>query len=239
MNHDEWLERADIYALGALDGEELTRFEAHLSAGCDACEHRLRETRETLTLLPRSLVALAPPPAAKTRLFQRIEREGPAVTPIPARPRPQWIWWGGWAGALAAAGLLVAVSWNLSTTRDEVRRLQERVAVLQTELSAREETLRLLSTARDELRRLQEQVVTLQTELSAREETVRFLSDPQVRYVSLAGLPASPGASGWLLWNPATRQGLFLTRGLPQAPPGRAERARNRLLATAARLFAE
>ena len=31
MNHEEWIEQADIYALGALDGDELTQFEAHLA----------------------------------------------------------------------------------------------------------------------------------------------------------------------------------------------------------------
>ena len=190
MNHEEWLERADIYALGALDGEERLSFEAHLAEGCSACEDRLREARESLTVLPRSLTLVVPPPAVKARLLDRIALESPPSAPDRARSRPRWIWWSGWGGALAAAGLLVAVSWSLSTTRDEVERLRGRMAVLQGELAEREETLRLLS-------------------------------DPQVRYVSLAGLKASPAASGWLLWNPVTRRGLLLTRGLPAAPADR------------------
>lgn len=113
------------------------------------------------------------------------------MAPERARPRPRWIRWGGWAGALAAAGLLVAVSRSLSTTGEEVARLRGRVAALQGELAEREETL-------------------------------RFFSDPQIRYISLAGLPASPGASGWLLWHPVTRRGVLLTGGLPAAPPDRA-----------------
>ena len=32
MAHEEWLERAEIYGLSALDGDELTQFEAHLAA---------------------------------------------------------------------------------------------------------------------------------------------------------------------------------------------------------------
>lgn len=118
---------------------------------------------------------------------ESIERERAASER--ARPRPRWIRWGGWAGALAAAGLLLAVGWSLSTTREELGRLRGRVAALRGELAQREETL-------------------------------RFLSDPQVRSVSLAGLPASPGAGGWLLWNPLTREGLLLARGLPAAPAG-------------------
>lgn len=143
MNHDEWLERAEIYALGALDEEELTRFEAHLASGCPLCETHVVETREALTLLPRSLTPLAPPPAVKARLLDQIA--GEAAPPALERPRPGWLWWGMGAGALAAAGLLLALGWNLSTTRRELKRLEGRVAALQAELAQREEVLRLLA----------------------------------------------------------------------------------------------
>src|SRR5262249_56785593 len=65
-------------------------------------------------------------------------------------------------------------------------------------------------------------LAAVQAELSQREEALRFLSDPEVRYVSLGGLKPSPEASAWLLWNPGTRQGLLLARGLPATPPGKA-----------------
>ena len=194
MNHEIWLAQADTYALGALDGEDLRGFEAHLRSGCAACAERLRETSEALTALPRALAPLAPSPAVKARLMDAIARERPTVAP-PSDPRapresPRWVWWGGWATALAAAAVLVVVGWSLSTTRDELDRLRGRVAVLQDQLTEREATL-------------------------------RFLSDPRVRYVSLAGAQPSPGSSGWLLWIPETRQGLFLSRGLPPAPSDR------------------
>jgi len=41
MNHEEWLARAEFYALGALDGEELSLFEAHLAPGCASCKSRM------------------------------------------------------------------------------------------------------------------------------------------------------------------------------------------------------
>ena len=106
------------------------------------------------------------------------------------RSAPRWLWWGGWATAVAAAGILVVISYSLSSTREELERIRGRVAALQGELTEREATL-------------------------------RFLSDPRVRYVSLAGLRASPGASGWLLWIPEARQGLLLARGLPAPPADR------------------
>jgi anti-sigma-K factor RskA len=192
VNHEEWLERADVYALGALDHEELVRFEAHLAAGCARCEARLLEMREALTALPRALPPLDPPPAARARLLDAVATERQEVAAPPAiRRRGGFRAWAGVAGGLVAAGVLVGLGLELSRTRDELGQLRARVAGLQGEVTRQQETL-------------------------------AFLSDPQVRYVSLAGLPASPGASGWLLWNPGTRSGLLLARGLPPAPPGRA-----------------
>jgi anti-sigma-K factor RskA len=195
VNHDQWLELADVYAVGALDGRELTEFEAHLATECAICAERLRESREALRILPESLPRVAPPPVLRARVLERIAAERlPAAAPVdlrPARRRSRAIWWAGWAGLAAAAALLLVVNAQLRTTRQELRALQDRLA-------------------------------TLQTELSEREETVRFLSDPNVRYVSLAGLKPTPEASAWLLWNPGTRQGLLLARGLPATPPGKA-----------------
>jgi hypothetical protein len=36
--HEIWLERGEIYALGTLDGEEVKEFETHLASGCAICE---------------------------------------------------------------------------------------------------------------------------------------------------------------------------------------------------------
>jgi anti-sigma-K factor RskA len=195
MNHDAWIEQADVYALGALDGEELAQFEAHLATGCAICAARLRETREALTLMPKALPKVAPPPALRARVLERIASER-TVTGAPValgreRRRGRVLWWAGWAGLAAAAALFIVVNAQLRTTRQELQALQDRLA-------------------------------TLQTELAQREEALRFLSDPNVRYVSLSGLKPTPEASAWLLWNPATRQGLLLARGLPSAPAGHA-----------------
>jgi hypothetical protein len=42
--HERWLERSAIYALGALDGDELNDFQAHLGADCAICKSYLHET---------------------------------------------------------------------------------------------------------------------------------------------------------------------------------------------------
>jgi anti-sigma factor RsiW len=83
MAHEEWLERAEIYGLSALDGDELTQFEAHLAAECPVCERHVRETRESLAVLARSLAPLTPPPQVKATLLHQIT---PVVAPsIPGK----------------------------------------------------------------------------------------------------------------------------------------------------------
>lgn len=105
--HDNWLDCVDIYALGALDGQELKDFEAHLSTGCTLCNARLRESREVVNLLPRSLGPVNPPAAVKTRLMEQIG--GDKVVPIATTPTRQTRGWQRMMGTIAAGivGLVV------------------------------------------------------------------------------------------------------------------------------------
>jgi len=244
VNHEHWLAQADIYALGALDGDELIAFEAHLAAGCPECEQHLYKTREALTFLPQALEPVTPPPTVKARLLAQITAEAAIQQPVTRLPRRRW--WRIGVSALAAAGLLVALGFKLYQTQQEVQRLQGLVASQQTTITEREEALQaerrelqrateMVATLRAELakreetleaeqrerERVERVVATLQGEIGERDATLRQLSAPQVRLVRLAGLPPSPGAKANLLWNPAAQVGVLLTAGLPEVPRDR------------------
>ncbi|HKX50788.1 MAG TPA: cupin domain-containing protein [Candidatus Binatia bacterium] len=90
MDHDNWLDLVDIYAAGALDGDELSRFEAHLSAGCLHCQARIRETREALAGLSATLEPITPADSVKAKLLERIDSEKPGLVYIPAN-EGKWI----------------------------------------------------------------------------------------------------------------------------------------------------
>ena len=77
MAHEEWLDLADLYALDALEAEELTQFNAHLESRCTLCQARIHETTDALAMVPRSLEPLTPPITAKTRVFAEIDKEKP------------------------------------------------------------------------------------------------------------------------------------------------------------------
>lgn len=225
MNHEEWLERAEIYALGALDGEELTRFEAHLASGCRLCEDHLRETRETLTSLPRSLRPLDPPAAVRARLLQQIGAETKGA--IPARPQLRWLWWGVGASAFAAAGLLTVLSWNLIATRNQLRELRAQIGALETQVAQREELIQFLSDPQVRLVNL----AGLPPSPGARGQ---LLWNPLSRTGLLlaTGLPQIPADKAYELWGIAgaepipagvftvNQRGLALFR-LPQLPEAR------------------
>jgi quercetin dioxygenase-like cupin family protein len=77
VEHQEWLERAEFYALSVLGGDERAQFEAHLSSGCGLCKARIREAVELFSQLPWSLAPMAPPASVKTRVFEAIAKENP------------------------------------------------------------------------------------------------------------------------------------------------------------------
>jgi anti-sigma-K factor RskA len=107
--HDHWLEHGDIYALGALDGEDLKDFEAHLASGCAICDGHIRETRESLLLLHRAIAPFEPSPAVKTRVFDRSADVTKVVPLAVAKAKPSQTWQR-MAGAIAAGIFGVVVT---------------------------------------------------------------------------------------------------------------------------------
>jgi hypothetical protein len=98
--HEHWQEQSEIFALGALDGQELRDFEAHLASGCAICEAYLREARETLNLLHRSLQPMTPSAAIKERVLQQIA--GEKIVPITVAQPKQTRGWQRITGTIAA-----------------------------------------------------------------------------------------------------------------------------------------
>lgn len=86
----------DLYALGALDGEERQRFEAHVRS-CEACQKQLAQAREVAALVGLTAAEAAVPPAVKARLMEKIQKDKDATQQAaaqtaqkPARKRARW-----------------------------------------------------------------------------------------------------------------------------------------------------
>ena len=73
-----------------MDGNELGRFEEHLSDGCLQCHARIRETQEALAGVSVSLEPITPADSVKARLLKRIDSEKPGLVYIHAN-EGKWI----------------------------------------------------------------------------------------------------------------------------------------------------
>src|SRR3954454_19026974 len=94
-DHETYETLAAVYAVGALDGDDLARFEAHLAEGCDGCETVVRESREALARMPLAATPSVRPAVVRSALHAR--------TDAALRPRVSWRrGWLTWAAATAA-----------------------------------------------------------------------------------------------------------------------------------------
>ena len=194
-DHAQWLERGEIYALGALDGEELKDFERHLASGCPVCADCVRETRETLKLLHDSLPVESPPEEVKRRILEQI-------TPAPERPavrersfRLRWDWLGiGLAAASAIVAIIVLAS-NLNRIHGQLQETRAQLDLARAQSEAKDEQLRLLSSPHIRL-------VELKGLDAAPGAQARVFWNPVARSGLLiaAGLPQTPANHGYELW---------------------------------------
>jgi len=109
MTHSEqWKGYAELYVLGALDGQDLLDFKAHLAGGCSACAIALRETHGLLGALSHALPAVEPSVELKERVMAQIAPEAAPLAAGWSFKNSVLAW--SFIGALAfAAAFVVAV----------------------------------------------------------------------------------------------------------------------------------
>jgi anti-sigma-K factor RskA len=136
----------DLYALGALEGDEKLAIESHV-ASCAACTEKLAEARGRIALLALAAPQVAPSAAVKQRLMQQVRahaetnvdrsvaaRESqPAPSRTPQRAprdadRASGFFGRWWAAVLLPAGAVLAVATILLWT--ENRQLDRELAAL-------------------------------------------------------------------------------------------------------------
>lgn len=190
-------EDPDLYALGALDGEEKQAFEAHVRT-CSACALELKAAEQRVALLGLAAPAVAPPPSVKESLMRRARAErAPQVErrwEAPKTERSRGFGWLTPAFGVATVffAALAALIW-MKDLRDN-RRIDE----LQSQLA---------------------QAQTRSQEIArASEETDKLLGMPGTMRVALAPMPGMPAGRAGVLYN--AKMGMVTCAGwLPAAPP--------------------
>ncbi|MGB0037229.1 MAG: anti-sigma factor [Candidatus Acidiferrales bacterium] len=109
--HPTRAEDFELFALGALEGEEKLAIESHL-AGCSDCARKLAEARGRISLLAFAAPAAEPSPQVKERLLRRLHETSEDRSPShpPAQPeRAGGIFGKWWAAILVPAIAILAV----------------------------------------------------------------------------------------------------------------------------------
>jgi|RhiMetdeSRZDD1v2_1073273.scaffolds.fasta_scaffold03581_13 anti-sigma-K factor RskA len=203
-SHETFEELAAVYAVGALDGDDLTRFEAHLAGGCDPCARLLRDSHEALARVALADTPAVPPAEVKAALLARVAADTSRPATRPARRPERRASWVPWAAATAAAAVITAmITGGLVASRYEAR-----LGVMARETAAARE-------------RLQREEAALREQMAAYRSAVDLLRDPATRVVELQGTGPSPEATGRLVWH-ATAGGQLYVANLPPAPAGKA-----------------
>jgi len=126
-------ELVEAYALGALDAEDRTAFEAHLASGCAECEKALREARWLVSQLAYLAPESQPSLAVKEQLMRTVHAEAAVLPFSTEKPKkasvPVWIW----AGVAAMVLLTLYSGWNARRFRLEVEQMRQVMAKQQAE----------------------------------------------------------------------------------------------------------
>lgn len=114
MNHQDFELLTQIYALGALDGEDLSRYEAHLRE-CSRCREEVKDFAEASIGLALALPPETPPAELREKVLAQTAPAPPP--PLTWRERPFSTRW-----AAAAALLLGLFFWfTLTSTAPPAR----------------------------------------------------------------------------------------------------------------------
>jgi anti-sigma-K factor RskA len=212
-DHEIWRERAAVYALDALAGEERREFETHLQT-CLECAAELLTLRPAAHALAQTVPQLDPPPALRDRLMSSVLGEKRAAMPAaapasaaPAKsvaPKPSPLQW-----LPIAAMLLLAVGLGVYANG-----LRGRVSRLESELDqARAQSAALQA----RVGRAETTLASTQTQLSSAQSQLAVFAAPDSRRVALAAQKGAPeGVSGRADWSPS--RGLALSVSNLPAP---------------------
>jgi anti-sigma-K factor RskA len=194
LSHEPFDTFAALHAVGALDGDDLRAFEAHLAAGCARCASLVHQTEQALARAAMAGPPEPPPSVVRERLVKRAAAAG-------APGRRRWLPWtlGIAAAAIAAAAFSAAYvaaryEARLGQMARETAAAKERVA--RTEAELREE----LALLRDPTTRM----VELRGQAAAPGAVARLLWAEGAGGLLLAtNLPPPPPGKVYALWTVA------------------------------------
>ena len=199
--HDErYLDFCAAYALGALDGEELREFEAHLRTGCPVCSSELTKHLETVGFLSEAVPQTSLSSTLKERILHEARRTRKAAETIqerayrtqikPVRER-RWLSFG---IAFAALVMIIGFSAYVNSLFKKIQEQHENIIAQQN------------------------QIVELKTELEQKEAILNVLESRHIEIVMMDGLQVNPVGYGKIIWDPDKKVAILQISNLPSVP---------------------
>ena len=145
MPHEPFDGWSAFASVGALDGDERIRLQAHLAAGCERCEETQRQYADVAAALPLTLPDVPVPVSLRGRVIARAAQEKESSPGESRSRKPRMGRLGPWAGSLVAAGLAGILVWGIYDTRSTVERRQASIERLQRELAEQQALTTLVS----------------------------------------------------------------------------------------------
>lgn len=217
-DHEIWRERAALYALGALTGDERVSFEAHLQT-CLECGAELLTLRPAVDALAQVVPQVDPRPELRDRVIAAALSESrpqattvkPQIATPPTqharveRPAPtRWL-------ALAAMLLItIGLAAYAMTLRGRVARLEEQLDAALAQSSA----------LQARVTKAERSLASTQTQLDSAQTQLAVVTAPDSTRIALAGQKDTPAASGRADWSP-TRGLAISVSNLPMLLPMR------------------
>lgn len=192
QSHDELQALAAGFALGALDPDDLQKFEAHLNE-CPECAAEVRSLVGAVDALGRSIPQQTPPPELKQRVMASIrEAAAPSRVKLTAVHRLGWL--------PIAALLLLALGSGIYGSHLHV---ESRLAALSLRAEANDREIAAANRAATESRR-----------------ATRVIAAPDVVRIDLKGENITMTGTARALWS--RQHGMvFAATNIPAVPPDR------------------
>jgi anti-sigma-K factor RskA len=182
----------DLYALGALDGDEKRAFESHVTT-CATCSAQLAKAQGRMALLALAAPQVRPSPGVKEQLMRQIvgssTGRGGTLRVMPSKEPGTFAGWM-WALVPLAGGFACAIVFGWL----HIMQLDKQIEALDN--------------------RVQEQ----NTQIVSEQSMIEVLAAKDTVVVSLAEQKQQPQGTARVLYN--SRRGMLVYNGtLPQAPP--------------------
>jgi Anti-sigma-K factor rskA len=177
-NCDQFRERYETHALGALDPPERAALEAHLATGCAECAKAVAEARWLVSQLAYLAPEASTSEMLKSRLMQTVRSEARTSSPVAtaATTTPTGIPY--WLSAGIAALLLLTLyfAWDAHRLKEELRASNQR----------NQQNEQIVASTQNERAASQRELTAMQDQMAKMHRENAILTDPASVKITLA-----------------------------------------------------